>query len=98
MPLMRTVPMLLVLQRQRAVTVTATAQPGARARRLRDPAVDVSYDDRATWTCARLRGGAAVVQHPAADGFVSLRATAADTDGYTVTQTIVHACRSGGGH
>jgi hypothetical protein len=35
------------------------------------------------------------VRHPAGSGYVSLRATASDTNGNTVTQTIVHAYRYG---
>jgi hypothetical protein len=40
-----------------------------------------------------MQDGAAIVQHPTGNGFVSLRATATDTDGNSLTQTIVHAYR-----
>lgn len=53
----------------------------------------MSYDDGATWVVAPVVKGAAVVRHPQGQGFVSLRATASDTAGNTVTQTVIHAYR-----
>jgi hypothetical protein len=55
--------------------------------------VDVSYDDGTTWQHAGMRGTTALLRHPAGPGYVSLRATATDSSGDTVTQTVVHAYR-----
>jgi hypothetical protein len=59
--------------------------------------VEVSYDDGSTWHPARLSGAGptwtATVDHPAGTGFASLRASAKDSAGNTVRQTIIHAYR-----
>ncbi|GAA0794637.1 S8 family serine peptidase [Spirilliplanes yamanashiensis] len=58
-------------------------------------AVDASTDDGATWAPAALArtgdGWTVTVTHPAGAAFVSLRATARDTAGNAVTQTILRA-------
>jgi hypothetical protein len=63
-----------------------------------DLSLDVSYDDGATWQRATVQrtatGWTARLIHPAAGtgaGYVSLRASAADGAGSSVTQTIIHA-------
>jgi hypothetical protein len=80
-----------------AIPVTVVAQAGSDAGANRSLTVEVSYDDGATWRRASLQtsGGvrSAMVNHPAAAGFVSLRATATDTKGNTVTVTIIRAYR-----
>jgi subtilisin family serine protease len=57
--------------------------------------VQVSYDDGATWCPVPLTGDGlnrtAHVIHPAGHGFVSLKATATDSAGNSVEQTIIHA-------
>lgn len=57
----------------------------------------VSYDDGRTWTDVRVnrRGdtGMAVLRHPGRTGYVSLRVSAADNAGNTVTQTVLRAYR-----
>jgi hypothetical protein len=57
--------------------------------------VAASYDDGRTWTPAALTasgdGWTASVTHPQGPGFVSLKATADDGRGNTVTQTIIRA-------
>ncbi|AGZ40268.1 S8 family serine peptidase [Actinoplanes friuliensis] len=57
--------------------------------------VDVSYDDGRTWTKAPVAGSGdhrvAAVWHPRGKGFVSLRASATDQHGGTVTQTVIRA-------
>ncbi|MEV4758208.1 S8 family serine peptidase [Micromonospora sp. NPDC049559] len=83
--------------RQFAVPVTVTPQPGSAAAALRNLSVEVSYDDGRTWQRTVLLGSGgqriAMLSHPGRDGFVSLRASAADTSGNTVEQTIVRAYR-----
>ncbi|MFG3706933.1 S8 family serine peptidase [Micromonospora sp. NPDC047670] len=77
------------------VPVTVAAQPGAPVGRIRTLTVEVSYDDGATWANATIVNGAALVRHPTGSGFASLRATAGDSSGNTVTQTILRAYRYG---
>ncbi|WP_169514598.1 S8 family peptidase [Actinokineospora enzanensis] len=63
-----------------------------RADRPRRLAVDVSYDEGRTWKPARLLGGfLLLLDHPSNAGSVSLRATAEDSRGNTVKQTITRA-------
>ncbi|SEH03625.1 Subtilase family protein [Nonomuraea solani] len=80
---------------ERRFTVPVSVRPlaGSAARPVRRLSVEVSYDDGATWTRAEIHGSAAVLRHPAGDGFVSLRAHAVDGAGNTVTQTVVRAYR-----
>jgi hypothetical protein len=70
-------------------------QPGAPIVRLVDLRVETSFDDGATWAGVRtLRAGdvgVAVLAHPARDGFVSLRITARDAAGNSVSQTVIRA-------
>ncbi|MFF0151396.1 S8 family serine peptidase [Micromonospora sp. NPDC005203] len=80
------------------VPVRVQRQPGAPAARVEKIAVDVSYDGGKTWGKARLvrtsaNGWSATLRHPAGTGHVSLRATARDTAGNTVTQKIIQAYR-----
>ncbi|MFK4083674.1 S8 family serine peptidase [Kribbella sp. NPDC020789] len=58
-------------------------------------AVEVSYDDGATWKPAKMRGQTALVDHPRRPGFVSLRATATDSAGNKAEQTVIHAYQLG---
>ncbi|APU22193.1 S8 family peptidase [Actinoalloteichus sp. GBA129-24] len=57
--------------------------------------VEASYDDGATWepvSVDDVDGGRRVaLDHPAEDGFVSLRAAAVDADGNSVEQTMIRA-------
>lgn len=73
--------------------VRVVAQDGAAP--LVDLAVEISYDDGQTWQEAPVRGNGRLLvpHHPAGDGFVSLRVSAADADGNTVEQTIIRAYR-----
>ncbi|MDU0288608.1 S8 family serine peptidase [Saccharothrix longispora] len=71
-------------------------QPGAPAGRVVSLKVESSSDDGVTWrtapTAFDARGtGLALVSHPAAPGFTSLRITARDAAGNSVTQTVVRA-------
>ncbi|MET7469685.1 S8 family serine peptidase [Micromonospora sp. NPDC005686] len=79
------------------VPVSVQRQPGAPSGRVVALTVDVSYDGGKTWRKAALKkqGGAwtATVRHPAGPGYASLRATARDDAGNTVTQRIIQAYR-----
>ncbi|WP_435208648.1 S8 family serine peptidase [Micromonospora sp. bgisy143] len=79
------------------IPVQVQRQPGAPAARLTGLSVDVSYDGGRTWQPARVRHGGhgwtATVRHPAGPGYASLRATARDAAGNTVTQRIIQAYR-----
>ncbi|MDG4785716.1 S8 family serine peptidase [Micromonospora sp. WMMD1102] len=77
------------------VPVTVTAQPGSGAGANEELTVEVSYDDGVTWAPAEVTAGQAVLRHPAESGYVSLRASATDTAGNTVTQTVIRAYRIG---
>jgi subtilisin family serine protease len=78
-----------------SVPVSVQQQPGSNAGTVKKLTVDVSYDDGRTWRNApvlRANGHTVVVlQHPAAAGFVSLRAASTDTAGNTVKETIIRA-------
>jgi hypothetical protein len=77
------------------IPVTVAQAPDSSATACATLAVQVSYDDGTTWTVAPLRrdhgGTVAVLKHPAAAGFVSLRATSTDTNGNKVEQTVIRA-------
>ncbi|GIJ26061.1 serine protease [Micromonospora qiuiae] len=79
------------------IPVTVERQPGAPAARTASLTVEVSYDGGRKWQRARVQksgnGWQATVQHPRAAGHVSLRASATDTAGNTVTQRIIQAYR-----
>jgi hypothetical protein len=80
------------------VPVVVEGQPGSAAAANRQLTVEVSYDDGATWRPVPVTrvpgGGMAVLHHPTAAGFVSLRAVATDTAGNTVEETILRAYRT----
>jgi hypothetical protein len=69
--------------------------PGAATPRLREVAIEASFDDGTTWS--RVPGALAgtqftgIVINPPGAEFVSLRGTASDVDGNQVEQTIVRA-------
>jgi subtilisin family serine protease len=79
-----------------AVPVRVDRQPGAQGGKAQPDKVEVSYNDGQTWQQVPLLRVNdtwwAGVQNPAS-GFVSLRASASDKDGNTVTQTIIRAYR-----
>ncbi|MEU3453185.1 S8 family serine peptidase [Micromonospora sp. NPDC006766] len=79
------------------IPVTVHRQPGAPAATVAALTVDVSYDGGRTWRKADLRrqgaGWVADVRHSAGRGYVSLRATARDSAGNTVTTRIIQAYR-----
>ncbi|MEU4554967.1 S8 family serine peptidase [Micromonospora violae] len=79
------------------VPVQVPRQPGAVGSRVTTLTVDVSYNGGKTWQTAQVRKGGhgwtATVRHPAGPGYASLRATARDAAGNTVTQRIIQAYR-----
>nr|WP_239095992.1 S8 family serine peptidase [Micromonospora lutea] len=79
------------------IPVAVQRQPGAPAAKTASLTVEVSYDGGKRWQRAKLRkagnGWQATVQHPRGPGHVSLRATARDVDGNSVTQRIIQAYR-----
>jgi subtilisin family serine protease len=81
------------------LALTVQRLPGAAASRLTALRVEMSTDDGASWravpTGYGAGGGVAVLRQPAA-GFVSLRITAADAAGDTVTQTALRAYQVAG--
>ena len=76
--------------------VEVATQPGARPSRIRSVTVEVSYDDGKTWHRAPVtrKAGKYEVRIPGggnAGGYASLRATAKDRAGNTVTETVTRA-------
>jgi hypothetical protein len=80
-----------------ALPISLDRQVGAAPGKTRNLAVEASFDDGKTWhrlVAVRIGEKAvAVVQNPRGTGFVSLRASAADTAGNTVRETIIRAYR-----
>ncbi|MFB9909575.1 S8 family serine peptidase [Allokutzneria oryzae] len=78
--------------------VSAPYQSGTTGSGAKAVTVQVSTDDGATWAAAPVlpsgKGWTAKVTNPA-NGFVSLRATAVDAAGSSVTETLVRAYRVG---
>ncbi|UBU13780.1 molybdopterin-binding protein [Nonomuraea gerenzanensis] len=75
------------------IPVRVERQRGSAADEVRDLTVEVSFDDGATWRPAPVRKGRVTVDHPAAEGFASLRVKAVDTSGNSVEQTVIRAYR-----
>jgi hypothetical protein len=79
------------------IPVRVQRQAGAAPAGCASLTVDVSYDDGRAWQRVRLVGTGPdrvdVLTHPTGAGFVSLRASATDTAGNTVQQTIIRAYR-----
>jgi subtilisin family serine protease len=76
--------------------LTVANQPGLRAPKVRSVAVEVSYDEGVTWRKAAVtpKGDGFEVRIPAggtAGGYASLRASATDSAGNRVTETVVRA-------
>ncbi|MGW4497116.1 S8 family serine peptidase [Micromonospora sp. NPDC004336] len=77
------------------IPIRVEHQPGSAAGTVTGLTVQVSYDDGATWRAAPVVGSGgswtAAVTHPADAGHVSLRATATDSRGGRVEQTVIRA-------
>ncbi|WP_410809350.1 S8 family peptidase [Micromonospora sp. 067-2] len=76
-----------------AIPVALDRQAGSTAAPNRTLGVSASFDDGRTWVALPVLRGVALIAHPRRAGFVSLRVTATDTAGNTVTQTIQRAYR-----
>lgn len=80
------------------VPVSVVTEPGARTPRTKRLTVEVSFDDGQTWrrvpVVTRSGQKVALVNHPHAPGFVSLRGTAEDVKGNTATVTVIRAYRT----
>ncbi|MFD0744860.1 hypothetical protein ACFQ1L_25860 [Phytohabitans flavus] len=78
-----------------AIPVYVQRQAGAEFGALRDLRVEASYDDGATWRAVPVAGSGlervALLQHPHGAGYVSLKASAVDSAGNKVEQTIIRA-------
>lgn len=70
------------------IPLSVTRQDGPAT--VTDLTLEYSVDDGTTWQQATVADGKAAVTNPA-DGFVSLRTKATDTDGNTVTTTVIRA-------
>ncbi|MFI6723575.1 hypothetical protein NRF20_29330 [Streptomyces sp. R-74717] len=57
-------------------------------------AVSVSVDGGTSWTRVPVERGAVEIHNPRAGTGVSLRAALTDTDGNTLTQTVIDAYRT----
>jgi hypothetical protein len=70
--------------------VTVAHQPGSRPSWARTVSVEISFDEGKTWQRVSIHGDR--IELPAAAaGFASLRASARDNDGNSVTETITRA-------
>jgi len=80
-------------QRVIALPIRFERPPGAATPPIREATLEASFDDGATWHRVPLivlgERGLAVIVHPAAPSFVSLRGTARDVRGNAVEQTIL---------
>ncbi|WP_433428291.1 S8 family serine peptidase [Nonomuraea sp. CA-141351] len=76
---------------QTKLAISVERSPGAAPSPARLTGLEVSFDDGATWQAVEVENGEAKVRNPDAEGFVSLRAKAADEAGNTVVQTIMRA-------
>ncbi|GAA0939041.1 S8 family serine peptidase [Nonomuraea longicatena] len=79
--------------RRFAVPVAVDRLAGSTAGRPRELTVEVSYDDGATWSRAKVAGSRVILDHPQRDGFVSLRAASTDVHGNKVEQSVIRAYR-----
>ncbi|SCG66194.1 Serine protease, subtilisin family [Micromonospora inositola] len=79
--------------RTMTIPVALDRQAGSAAAPGRTLGVAASFDDGRTWIALPIVRGVARIAHPRRPGFVSLRLTATDTAGNTVTQTIQRAYR-----
>ncbi|GLH99985.1 S8 family peptidase [Phytohabitans aurantiacus] len=81
--------------RRFAIPVHVQWNTGSEHGKLTGLTVDASYDDGKTWQRVRLAGSGvdrlALLDHPTGSGHVSLKASAVDSNGNAVEQTILRA-------
>ncbi|GGY02714.1 serine protease [Streptomyces hiroshimensis] len=77
-----------------ALRVPVTVQGAAANGRVRSLTISMSVDGGASWTRIPVESGAVTIRNPRAGTGVTLRAELTDTDGNTLTQTIVDAYRT----
>ncbi|MFV5992372.1 hypothetical protein ACNPQM_07925 [Streptomyces sp. NPDC056231] len=77
-----------------ALRVPVTVMGAAADGRVCSLAVSVSVDNGVSWTRVPVENGAVTIHNPNADTGVSLRAKLTDTDGNTLTQTVIDAYRT----
>src|SRR6185503_13028189 len=77
------------------VPLVVQQNPGADNGKIRRIAVDVSFDDGATWRRVPVVGDSALVLNGKA-GFASLRAKATDSKGNTTETTVIRAYKIAG--
>lgn len=82
--------------RRTDLVVTPSQLPGAaEAGKISTVTLEISYDDGATWRTAELRRSGnewlTKLDAPSKSKFATVRATAKDTKGNSVTQTVVRA-------
>ncbi|MFI9752928.1 hypothetical protein [Streptomyces collinus] len=79
------------------VPLTVQRPAGAERSAVKRLALQVSYDDGRTWKAVHVTchgtTGSVLLHHPRRAGYVSLRISAADKAGNTVTQTVIRAYR-----
>ncbi|TMR21720.1 hypothetical protein ETD86_14345 [Nonomuraea turkmeniaca] len=76
---------------QTKLAITVERSPGAAPSPAGLTGLEASFDDGATWQAVEVKNGEAKIRNPDTEGFVSLRAKAADEAGNTVVQTITRA-------
>ena len=76
-----------------SVPLVVEQQDGADNGEVGQVRVDVSFDDGRSWRRVPVAGGVALVRHPDAAGYASLRASGADSDGNTFEHTVIRAYR-----
>ncbi|MFI9009135.1 S8 family serine peptidase [Actinosynnema sp. NPDC053489] len=74
-----------------SVPLTVEQQDGADNGEVGQVRVDVSFDDGRSWRRVPVAGGAALVRHPDAAGYASLRASGTDSDGNSFEHTVIRA-------
>ncbi|WP_186763235.1 S8 family peptidase [Lentzea tibetensis] len=77
--------------RLQRIPLVVEQQAGADQGRVRSIEVESSFDDGKTWRRAGVVGTSALIYHPDAEGYVSLRGRTTDTKGNTSEITIIRA-------
>ncbi|MFL6056263.1 MAG: hypothetical protein ACJ72W_25690 [Actinoallomurus sp.] len=78
------------------IPVRVVTNPGATAHAVTNLKVEASTDGAKTWQTLPVTNGTVSVANPAEPGYVALRATAVDSAGDQVTETVSRAYRVAG--